>query len=298
MAGMLATGIERHLPGVPFRVLDFGLTPAQAAFLQSKGLLAARPAGLDTGHPYALKSELARFLSPEPDATIVWLDCDMIVVGDCRRDLENVVAGMAATGRSVAACRDRGAASIGRFLKSFPSPALAEAISENDRDAPYFNIGLTIFRGRDFLDAWPALSRRHEAANDFCFEQNAFNVWVGRNPAEFLELDARQWNVHGPLLARAALTANGVSCDGTNVHILHPTSPDCSEHKEEQVTLAVGALSFPAWMKWFRNVELRGLQADCLSAFLRGNYADLVKFGVLAADEPDPRYTRLALPRP
>jgi lipopolysaccharide biosynthesis glycosyltransferase len=296
MMGALAASVARHFAGVPFRVLDFGLTPEQKTFLKNKNWLVAKPAELNSEqHPYALKSEMARYMSLEPDTAIIWLDCDMIAVGGDQGDLQEMIRGMRATGRTLAACRDQGASSIAEFLKSFPSPALAEQVAESDYAKPYFNIGMTVFDDHRFLESWSAASKRHETAKDICFEQNALNAWVRQNPEKFMELDARRWNVHGALLGKTALTAGGVRCDGTDASILHATSPHSSEHREEQVTFAVKGHSFPALIKWFLSVDLRKLQVNYLSSFLRENYDDLLEAGVLTNAVPDKRYTTLTL---
>ena len=281
MAGMLATSLERHFHDVPFRLLDFGLTPAQCAFAREKGWLAPMPAGLSAEHhPFALKAELGRYLPA--DCPIIWLDCDMIAVGGSRGEIESLLETMKADGQTVAACQDQGVRSIAEFLARFPSPELEKETTSEDRHAPYLNIGITIFRDRTFLMGWPEASKRHEVADDMCFEQNALNVWARRNPGQFRELDARRWNVHGALLKQIAPGAGGLKCDGEPVYILHATSPGGSEHDEDVVTLTVDDYSFPTVIKWFRDERLRALQAECLRSFLADNFAALRRHGVMA----------------
>jgi hypothetical protein len=296
MAGMLATSCARFFPDIPFRVLDFGLTPEQARFFDSKHWLIEKPPSIGSiDHPYALKSQMARYLESQSDTAIVWLDCDMIMVRDGQRDLEDLIERMKTGGQSVAACRDQGAASIGKFLASFPSPTLADRIPADARNAPYYNIGTTVFTDREFLEAWAELSKPHEATRDFCFEQNAFNVWVQRNPGKFLELDAHRWNVHGPLLDQTTMTATGPACAGQDVLILHATSASNAQSGLEQVNLVASGHTLPAVIKWFRNNDLRKLQATWLSLFLRDNRAELLGYSVLTQTAPDPHYTTLSL---
>jgi hypothetical protein len=296
MAGMLGTSCARYFPDIPFRILDFGLTPEQARFCAGKNWLIERPPSLaNIDHPYALKSQIARYLGNMPDTTVVWLDCDMIAGRDGRIPLDDIIHRMKTSGQSVAACRDQGAASIADFLTSYPSPTLAERISANERTAPYLNIGTTIFTDREFLGSWAELSSPHEASRDFCFEQNAFNVWARRNPEKFIELDARCWNVHGPLLAQTTMTTEGPVCEGESAIILHATSANNTQSALEQITLVARGHSLPAVIKWFRNIDLRKLQAGWLSLFLRDNLPALLVSGVLTESKPDPQYTVLSL---
>lgn len=282
MAGMLAASLELHYPEVPFRLLDFGLTPAQCTFAHEKGWLIPMPPGLSAElHPFALKAELSRYLDQEPDRPLIWLDCDMIAVGGDGRDFECLLDMMKADGQTLAACRDHGVQSIADFLARYPSPALEKEASPEDRHAPYLNIGIAIFRDRAFLKGWPEASKRHEAADDICFEQNALNVWVRRNPDRFRELDAKRWNVHSSLLKQIAPAADGWRCGGEAVRILHATSPGGAEHDEDVITLTVESSSFPAVIKWFRDERLRTLQAEYLRSFLLDNVEALRSHGVM-----------------
>src|SRR5260221_1669194 len=68
---------------LPVKVCDFGLAPAQAAYLRRRGLLLERvDAGFppDRRHVFYLKSALIDFLGPTAAVDLVaWLDADTVL---------------------------------------------------------------------------------------------------------------------------------------------------------------------------------------------------------------------------
>jgi hypothetical protein len=197
-ACMLVQSLARQrFPG-RVRVLDFGLSGNETAFLKRKNILLEMPAGLRAAptHPYVLKTKLAEYLSSfDADATILWIDSDIILarhftplLGDLLRHMRD--------GQSVLAASPE--TKIADLLSNFPAldfTPFRRQIAQHgiSADAAYFNSGLIIFRSAAPLQRWQALS----AAVPYhpLYDQNMFNI-VAHTTENVTHLPREIWNFH------------------------------------------------------------------------------------------------------
>jgi hypothetical protein len=285
LASAAIQSLDEQCPGADVRVLDFGVTPAQADFLRSRHLLLERPAEVPAGlHPYELKTCFGRYVRALPHENIVWLDGDVLCVGDAAAAVNALFRQMERKGSQVAACPDMGPnPTLGRFASSFPAPALASFIGS----APgrgglrYLNTGVIAFRGaRGFFAQWERMAAR--MPGETCIDQNAFNILVHGNPDAALVLDPAVWNVHSSLLGRARLDGTGCRCEGsaTRAVFLHGTSYRLEFVDEYPVQLRVAGLEIDTVVKSFRDTTMRRHHLELLKRFVKTHAAALKDCGV------------------
>jgi hypothetical protein len=104
------------------------------------------------------------------------------------------------------------------------------------------------------------------------FEQNAFNVMAWREPSKVQTLDLWRWNVHGRMLARIAVAADGkITCYDRPVIGLHATSPDPTFLKHERHGWTAGGKAFTSDIRLFTHPTLRELQCRLFARFVADN---------------------------
>jgi hypothetical protein len=281
-ACLLLQSFEAFEPGVRPWVCDFGLTPAQATFLQAKGLLRPRPGALrDLPHPWYLKASLADYLPDEAAAgTMVWVDADMFLVRPVSAGVDGISTMLAESGRLAAACVDVAGLSLGEFIEHFsaagqalePTRAAMVALGV-DPSRPYLNSGFLVSRSSAFWSAWKSITLAMPP--HFLFEQNAFNLLVNGTRAGVHPLDAAEWNVHGPLLrALPERLETGIA------RVVHATS-DGSEHEYADVVQATPRGTVTCRLKTLRRPALRRRQFDLLASFVRAEADALADAGVI-----------------
>lgn len=287
LAGALLQSLDERVPGVDARVMDFGLSPAQAAFLRERGRLLPRPADVPAGlHPYVLKTLFGRYLRELPHERVVWLDGDVVCVGDAAGATGALFDAMARDGRRVAACPDMGPnPTLARFAASYPAPALASFVRADPPrgELRYLNTGVIAFRdARRFFEEWERLAAR--MPGETCIDQNAFNMLVHADPARSLVLDAGVWNVHGSLLRQARASAPGWICDGRDATavFLHATAHHGEGIGEVKVGLDVAGVAFETVFKTFHDPAMRRAHLEALRRFVVAHAGALRAAGVVA----------------
>ncbi len=286
LAGALLQTLDERVPGVDVRVMDFGLAPPQVAFLRERGRFLARPAGVPAGlHPYVLKTLFGRYVRELPHERIVWLDGDVVCVGDAGAATRELFDGMARDGRRVAACPDMGPhPTLARFTASYPAPALATFVRANPPrgELRYLNTGVIAFRdARRFFDDWERLAAR--MPGETCIDQNAFNILVHADPPRGLVLDAGVWNVHGTLLREARASAVGWTCAGrdTPAVFLHATAHHGDGIGEVKLSLAVAGVALDTVVKTFHDAAMRRAHLEALRRFVAAHADALRSCGVV-----------------
>lgn len=287
LASALLQSLDEQCPGADVRVMDFGVTPAQADFLRSRRLLLERPAEVPARlHPYVAKTCFGRYVRDLPHENIVWLDGDVLCVGDAAGAVTALVRQMARTGRQVAACPDMGPhPTLGRFAASYAAPALESFIGSDPdrRDLRYLNTGMIAFRrAREFFDRWERLAAR--MPGETCIDQNAFNILVYGNPDVAVVLDPAVWNVHSSLLGRARFDGTGWQCGGaaTRAVFLHCTSYQREFIDEYRVQLRVAGLEVDTVVKSFRDATMRRHHLELLKRFVIAHATALRSCGVVS----------------
>jgi hypothetical protein len=280
-ACLLLQSFREQQPEARLWVCDFGLTDAQRVFLGGKGVLRPRPAGLaDLPHAWYLKASLADYLPEAASGTMVWVDADMFLVRPIADGVEAIAHDLKATGRLAAACVDVAGLSLGGFIERFtaagqslgPTRAAMQALGV-DPARPYLNSGFVVSRSADFWSAWKSITLAMPP--HFLFEQNAFNLLVNGTRAGAHLFDAREWNVHGPLLRELPDDlASGPA------RVVHATS-DGTEHEHADVVQSTRRGTVTCRLKTLRRPALRRRQFDLLAAFVEAEADALADAGVI-----------------
>jgi hypothetical protein len=281
-ACLLLQSFRAYEPHARLDICDFGLTSAQASFLRAKGALRPRPEPLrDLPHPWYLKASLVDYL-PEAAANgvMVWLDADMFLVRGISQGVERVAGELHETRRLAAACVDAAGLSLGGFVERFagegqplsPTRAAMEALGV-EPSRPYLNSGFIVSRSPGFWSAWKSITL--SMPPHFLFEQNAFNLLVQGTRAGAHLLDAREWNVHGPLLKELP-----DPIDAGPARVVHATS-DGSEHEYADVVQATNHGTVICRLKTLRRPALRRRQFDLLASFVHIEADALAEAGLI-----------------
>jgi hypothetical protein len=275
--------LREHAPSLQLKVMDFGFSGQQAAFLEAQGLLLARPRGVPTGlHPYTLKTLFAAYVSGLSHANFAWFDSDIICTDPHVTGISEVLATMKAQGVNVAACPDMGPhPTLSQFANAFHAPALADFVTRNAQCAqrPYLNTGFILFSDASrFLDEWPRITSRIQG--EICIDQNAFNILFHQNPEAGFILPSRRWNAHSGLLSEVNEVQGRLYCGDQAVTFLHCTSNGNTLHTEQLITIKIAGVEQKARFKTFRNPSLSQIQLGYLSRFVKEHAADLRAHGV------------------
>ncbi len=280
-ACLLLQSFREQQPDAHLWVCDFGLTPSQAAFLRDKGVLRPRPSALaDLPHAWYLKASLADYLPEAASGTMVWVDADMFLVRPVADGVEAIEGALRGAGRLAAACVDVAGLSLGGFLDRFaaagqslgPTRAAMEALGV-DPARPYLNSGFVVSCSADFWAAWKSITLAMPP--HFLFEQNAFNLLLNGTRAGGELIDAREWNVHGPLLRELP---DGLASGPARV--VHATS-DGSEHEHADVVQATRRGTVTCRLKTLRRPDLRRRQFDLIAAFVDTEADGLAEAGLI-----------------
>jgi hypothetical protein len=283
MGCVLMRSLAQSAPGLPFYFLDFGLEEPQRRFLSGRKVLIDRPSTVPENlHPIVGKMAIGEYLRELDWSAVLWLDSDMLTVGSLSDSLAEVLAGMAAAQREVAACSVETINEL--FAGGWPMAPFAEALRAEriSLDSSYYNNGTVVFRSAEFLKEWWKLARKTPV--HMCIDQNLFNLLALRHN-RIMHLPARTWNLHGMLLAEArAVTENGqqriVAGEGTAMEtalVLHPTSIRDEYH--EPINCSVGRGRNQV-MKLFRKPVLRACQIKVLSELIADAGEALADAGV------------------
>ncbi len=286
LCGTLMESLDRHFPLIPLYVMDFGLTEAQKEFFRARDMLLPMPPGLsgDT-HPYTLKSCIGSFWG-EDFGVPIWIDADIIAVGDGTSALLALVEAMADEDlRFAVAASHSGPGTMLQTLAAAQSSMIAPrlgAMLEAQPDlaqSTYLNVGLVLFREGDRLEDWRSVTESF--GGDQCWEQNALSALCYRDRQPFKLLDARVWNAHGALLDFMAIHGEEVSCDGATCYFVHCTSPDGRHLTWGEMDFEVAGSRYKNFVKFFAHPQLADLQKTHMNNFLGANLDLLWETGVL-----------------
>ena len=225
---LLLGSLARHSPGVRLYVCDFGFDAPQRDYLARTGRLLERPAGRPPArHVWDHKAALGAYVARLDADWVVWLDADLIILGDLPTLVGALCPEMEANDQIVAAAGSD-ALCLGSLKWLDRTPGFKQAMSARHLDCPYLNSGFIVCRSREFLDHWTAQATA--LPREFLFEQNAFNLVAYERPDHLRCLDPWVWNLYGPQFRSAqVLPAQGdvaVSGPSGRVHILHATSTE------------------------------------------------------------------------
>lgn len=275
--------LREQAPSIDIRVMDFGFSEQQAAFLADRGILLARPARVPANlHPYTLKTLFANYVAGLPHENFVWFDSDMLCTNPGIARVAALIRTMREKGAIVAACQDMGPhPTLSSFAKAFHAPALMKFVEENPgmEDRPYLNTGFIVFSSAArFLAEWPRITARIQG--EVCIDQNAFNILFHGNPGAGAILPATRWNVHSGLLPSVREQQGHLSCHEDDVTLLHCTSNGNEHHEEADISIRIAGVEQKAVFKTFRQPRLRELHLGALSRFLKDNAPQLKACGV------------------
>jgi len=257
-------------------VADFGLTPFQRAFLAGRGQLRQSLwSEVEKVHPWWCKAALIDYLAAD-EAGLIWIDADMFPLKDPQPEVEALLDTMAAAGHTLAAAADS-SASIASLLtfsarsgkECTPFQLLLTQYGINLAH-PYLNSGFFVARDRAALALWKQIAHAHPTG--FLWEQNAFNVMAWQEARQFLPLDPRRWNVHGPLLRELGPCHDGAMiCDGEPVTILHATTAEPGPFDERPLRWLADGESRQGIVRWFTRPDLNRHQTALVEDFLAAN---------------------------
>jgi len=275
--------LREQAPMLQLKVMDFGFTRPQVAFLEAQDLLLTRPRGVPANiHPYTLKTLFGAYVSGLSHANFAWFDGDMVCTDAQFTNISEVLEAMKANGVQVAACPDMGPnPTLSQFASAFHAPALAASVARNPgwEHRLYLNTGFILFSEASmFLEEWPRITSRIQG--EVCIDQNAFNILFHQHPEAGMFLPSRRWNVHSGLLMEVTEVDGKLCCGDQKVALLHCTSNGNTLHEEQVISIKVAGVEQKAKFKTFRNPLLRQHQLGYLSRFVKQNAAELRAHGV------------------
>ncbi len=279
---MFLESAKRHMPDEKIYVCDFGLTAAQACYLDDKGILLPLPAKLKNfEHAWYRKASLNEYLTPLGVDGFVWLDCDMILMEDIRPELFSISEKMIEEGTHVSICQDaagltfQGFADLGLEKNADIQPFITLAAVMNcSMDSPYLNTGFFLVNGMDLPMLWGVMTRKqHEW---LLFEQCSFNLLAHNGQWKVKLLDCREWNAHGPYL-QDVLTKEAPYSS----RIIHVTSQG-DLHFNKQFEYEFEEKKMTGNLKLFLRDDLRKLLLDDFAAAVQNEGPALIKAGVLS----------------
>jgi hypothetical protein len=283
MCGMLLESLQSSFPGIPCRVMDFGLSEPRRRFFAEKKLLLDLPAGLSkTDHPYKLKSSMASFLPDEPASLPIWIDCDIVAVRTASNELLDLAGELTSQNKVMAISTDEGPnKTLESVCNSYGEAKLRSAIAADPslKEPRCLNAGVVIFSNRETLENWQVVAAAQDG--DMFPDQNALNLMCYRDPARVMVLDAHVWNVHAGLLKAVKAAGNDIDCDGEKPIFAHATSAFPGDIMGGAMPISAKDLGCEAFLRFFTNDRLRSLQENYLTAFLRTNFEALRDLGIL-----------------
>jgi hypothetical protein len=283
-----------RLPGQRLLVCDYGLHPAQAAFLRDLGVLLDTPPDLPARDLFYCKAALLRYLRhnrhpPERYDAVVWVDADLTFMDVALADFDAVIAAMRSAGARVAACREPGGRSLAQMAGIADAAAMAPypraiAAAGADPDRPYFSSGLFLCDSAAFLTRWDELAlavERHPL-----FEQNMFNVVLHADQVPCVALDCDEWQAQADALDRVQLRPSrpgeraAAAIGEKNIKTLHTTSPRPDHLLIAPCRMTVRALELTGTFKLFLAEKLRMHQLELLALFMLTHGEALLRHGI------------------
>jgi len=286
---------SERLPGQRLLVCDFGLTPAQAQFLQHLGLLLPRPPALAGLGVFQCKAALLAYLrhGGHPigdDDAVVWLDADLTLMQVGIADFESVIGAMTSAGADVAVCAEPTGRSLGEMAAIFSDAAkmapFARMIATTGLSPalPYVSTGLLFCRAPAVLERWMKLTLA--VAEHPLFEQNMFNVVLHQNRIPHLALDCEEWQAYGASLdkihlAQAEPGARPAARIGSkNIKTLHTSSPQPGHLLIAACRMTVRDVELTGPFKLFLAEALRLHQLQLLAGFIVEHREALLGFRI------------------
>jgi hypothetical protein len=282
---ILLQSLRETAPDADLVFCDFGLTPPQRRFLERRCKVATiSTAPKNRPHPWLRKGSLVDFVGEAPEVA-VWIDADMLLLGDPRDELAAIIDDMAAKNQSLAACPDFPSLTLDRYVVWCGTVGARIEQFRRDLDRrrisgahEYLNSGFFIVRSRRWLKDWKQATLA-AVPDEYLFEQNAFNVTAWREPSKVRSLDTAHWNAHGPLLARIGVDQDGkITCHDRPVMGLHATSGDRAFVRNERLEWAAGDKPLVSnGFRVFTHQALRALQRGLFERFVAANNAELAE---------------------
>jgi len=279
----LLRSFERYCPDQTLYVCDYGLTDPQAAFLRNMGILLPRPRTLAKNlHPFALKSSLAAYAAPLAVETLVWIDSDCLILGDVTKRLTQLVAQHHSTSEFVSLAPD---SSLFQFVQRWhPLPFESRLSAMNiDLSLPYYNVGVMVLRGEDFLRRWQELTL--ELGEHVCFEQNALNLMIYGGEVKCIEFSDERLNLHNAALNDVSVReSRGDSVfvyDGDEVLVAHITSSVSGVFEGRDTILSYNGRTWKGFMRLLHNPILGQLQTAIMKSFFQSHFAELAERDIL-----------------
>ena len=286
LACQLMDSLEEHLPLIPLRIMDFGLSEGQQEYFRRRGVLMPMPPGVPRdAHSFVFKSSIGSLFTPEL-GTPVWIDADIIAVADGTQAMHDLAASMEAEGQRFALAPDCGLPdgaghTLSSFCARYPCANTDKRLAAKPEMGarPYLNTGFIMFREGDRLDDWRETAAA--LAHDTVWEQNAMNVLCYDGTARARQLDARSWNAHGSLLEKLVPDGAGYRCDGAPLWFVHATSPFSQLLEQGQVNFDFGPFAYSNFFKFFTYPALRQWQWNFIERFVSNNHEEMRELGIL-----------------
>lgn len=275
--------VRQNFPG-QLRVLDFGLSAGECAFLKRKNIFLERPASLRAAHPFVLKPKLADYLADyirggNEEAAILWIDSDVILSGRFTALLADLLDRMRG-GQSVLAASPE--MKIKDTLSNFPAldfMPFRRQIAQHgiSTDADYFNSGLILFRSTAPLRRWRALA--DAVPYHSLFDQNIFNI-VAHTTDNVTLLPRETWNFHAEDFDNPASLPPSLDAPPDQAPaVIHLTS--AKPGHIEYLTCSFSANGGPYQIRLSTDPGFRNVQLALLSEFLEANARDLEASGLV-----------------
>jgi hypothetical protein len=278
---LLGESLRRHSPGLTLHVCDFGLTEPQRAYVRRRFALLDKP-DVEARHPWDYKARLGRYVAGTACDAVVWIDADMMLLGDLEAPLQALYEELLANDQALAA-PDVGLG-IGAQLAADPAPSYATLVEGFDPSTPYLSSGFFMCRAGGFFEVWA----QQTALMNFekLYEQNAFNLTALGSRQQVRILDRFRWNLGANELQtqKVEVTDGALAVTGPTgpVLILHATSDDRpSDLLMMTSTLVIGGHPFEATVRMIaRPPEVLSFQRELTRRAMEAEAALLIHSGV------------------
>lgn len=279
---MLLEGARQVEPTAPLAVCDFGFSPGARQFLDTLGVLLHKPSFVETyDHPWYAKAAMGDYVeAADPHAPgFVWIDADIIPTKQFARALDGLAIDMVQSGACWAVCPDVSGGTLNDFIAEWtergrdiaPFRPMLDRFGLNGGQ-PYLNTGVIVCTDMEAARSWRKLTLQQPVW--LLFEQNSFNALAHRKPKKLRLLDTREWNAHGALLDRVALT------DDDPTMLVHATSAG-DRHKDGPISFSVRGKRLDLNLKLLLAPHLRDRQLQLLSRFVERTGAVMEETGLL-----------------
>jgi hypothetical protein len=299
-----------RLPGQRLLVGDYGLHPAQAAFLRELGVLLEAPPDLPSRDVFYCKATLLRYLRHnghpiERYDAVVWVDADLTFMDVGAADFAAVLAAMRSGGARIAACLEPSGRSLAQMAGIADAATMAPyagaiAAAGVDPSRPYLSSGLFLCDSAAFLARWDELTLRIQ--HHPLFEQNMFNIALHADRVPCLALDCEEWQAQGNSLDRVELRPAragrpAAAIGGKNIKTLHTTSPRPDHLLIAHCRMTVRSLELTGTFKLFLAERLRMHQLEVLASFILVHGEALLRHGICRrAADPVEGFQLVTLP--